>query len=257
MTSWYPFVSHFKTASLSKTISSLKLSDLSLTLQFFFVAESLLFWRLQTSYSRVYNPKEICCKKHITVLTDDFAWIPSIESTSKSLSSECLMCHVFRVIRRGNWSARLSEFNRQCSFFHIIVFWKLATFSWHILLNQSAQCSFFHIIEFWKLATFSWHILLNQSAFLNHFFMTLTFSFTYNFFFFNLIFSSHLCLQPPSPGIPWIWLPKDLPCAILPDQEQLFLWTFLFVKSWTIWTGKALRHHLLKCPHFPGGRNWV
>ena len=183
MTSWYPFVSHFKTASLSKTISSLKLSDLSLTLQFFFVAESLLFWRLQTSYSRVYNPKEICCKKHITVLTDDFAWIPSIESTSKSLSSECLMCHVFRVIRRGNWSARLSEFNRQCSFFHIIVFWKLATFSWHILLNQSAQCSFFHIIEFWKLATFSWHILLNQSAFLNHFFMTLTFSFTYNFFF--------------------------------------------------------------------------
>ena len=126
-------------------------------LTIFFVAESLLFWRLQTSYSRVYNPKEICYKKHITVLTDDFAWIPSIESTSKSLSSECLMCHVFRIIRRGNWSPRLSEFNRQCSFFHIIVFWKLATFSWHILLNQS--------------------------AFLNHFFMTLTFSFAYNFFF--------------------------------------------------------------------------
>ena len=73
-------------------------------LTIFFVAESLLFWRLQTSYSRVYNPKEICYKKHITVLTDDFAWIPSIESTSKSLSSECLMCHVFRIIRRGNWS---------------------------------------------------------------------------------------------------------------------------------------------------------
>lgn len=81
--------------------------------------------------------------------------------------------------------------------------------------------------------------------------MTLTFSFSYNFFF-NLIFSSHLCLQPPSPRISWIWLPKDLPCAILPNQEQLFLWTFLFVKSWTAWTGKALRHHLVKRPHFTG-----
>lgn len=103
----------------------------------FFVAESLLLWRLQTSYSRVYNPKEICYKKHITVLTDDFAWLSSIESPSKNLSSECLTCHVF-CIRRGNWSPRLSEFNRQCSFSYIIVLWKLATFSWHSLLNQSA-----------------------------------------------------------------------------------------------------------------------
>lgn len=95
-------------------------------LTIFCVAESLLFWRLQTSYSRVCNPKEICCNKHITVLTDDFAWIPSVESASKSLSSECLMCHAFCIIRRGNWSPRLSEFNRQCSFFHIIAFRKLA-----------------------------------------------------------------------------------------------------------------------------------
>lgn len=50
---WYPLVSHFKTVSLFTMILSLKLLDLSIALSLSYG----YFWRLQTSYNRVFASK--------------------------------------------------------------------------------------------------------------------------------------------------------------------------------------------------------